>query len=360
MLYQVIKHVQQDWCLRLHPVSRRVHPHPLLVAPFPKHWPRCEWCDRPTQNEECQRCQIYVCTPCRLGGLKCNCSYQSLFVTDADEEVKLRALQHLLPWHWPHCNRCDRRTKNEACQTCSMRVSRTCLLVGYWCKCCYQSLVDHAADEAPIQGTPVPGLQHLAQEPQTQHIVVSKWPLSDIARYADIMRIAREMAVPMVLLDSVVNFSFLWEFWDVVFRDVNVRRPWPEGCQVFSRTPNARCGRRREGRAGLEVMTAALFLVTTDGAQTGSWENATGGVTESDVFVLASRLLAKVLQGAFGQLYEAWPTPMRSFSSRLPSGYGAFGHHGARRDLRSSPRRQQSRQTQRQWQPRGPGLGPYG
>jgi hypothetical protein len=241
-----------------------------------------------------------------------------------------------------------------------MRVSRTCLLVGYWCKCCYQSLVDHAADEAPIQGTPVPGLQHLAQEPQTQHIVVSKWPLSDIARYADIMRIAREMAVPMVLLDSVVNFSFLWEFWDVVFRDVNVRRPWPEGCQVFSRTPNARCERQREGRAGLEVMTAALFLVTTEGAQTGSWENATGGVTESDVFVLASRLLAKVLRGAFGQLYEAWPTPMRSFSSRLPSGYGAFGHHGARRDLRSSPRRQQSRQTQRQWQPRGPGLGPYG
>jgi hypothetical protein len=39
------------------------------------------------------------------------------------------------------------------------------------------NFVVRAVDEAKIQGTPAPGIQYLAQEPQTQHIVINEWPL---------------------------------------------------------------------------------------------------------------------------------------------------------------------------------------
>ena len=137
------------------------------------------------------------------------------------------------PRDWPRREWCDRRAKNEACKTCRIRV-----YTPRWRDGEKGNFVVRAADEVKIQGTPAPGLQYLAQEPQTQHIVIGEWPLSDITRYADIVRIAREMAVPMVFPDNVDNFRFRGEFWDVAFRDLNLRRPCPEGCQVNSRTPN--------------------------------------------------------------------------------------------------------------------------
>ena len=42
-------------------------------CPYPKHWPRCEFCARPAQNTPCPTCDIRLCTRCQRRGVGCGC-----------------------------------------------------------------------------------------------------------------------------------------------------------------------------------------------------------------------------------------------------------------------------------------------